>query len=225
MDHSERLGEAPAEEKQPSKWKQIRTMYPDAFRPFFEITEGEVFERMRLSVIPTNTQFFEMCEKRPDIYGPFWILTTLIFCISFAGNLAMWLASSGSKYDFNFVPFAATLVYGVGLFIPFCLWLVCRKLNPSSRIVDFVCLYGYSLTVFLPVTLLCSLDFELLRWILIVYATGSSAYFIFLNLDKVLISQVGENVKLRYALIGGTLIGHCLMGLYYRVYFFGGIDD
>ena len=111
----------------------------------------------------------------------------MIFCIAFAGNLAIWLNSSGARYDFNFIPFAAGLVYSVGLLIPFGLWLVCRKFHPESKIVDFVCLYGYSLTVFLPVTLLCTFDIELLRWILIIYATGSSAYFIFLNLDAFLI--------------------------------------
>ena len=52
------VGQGSNEEKPPSKWKQIRTMYPEAFRPFFEITEGEVFERMRLSMYPTNTAFF-----------------------------------------------------------------------------------------------------------------------------------------------------------------------
>ena len=96
-----------------------------------------------------------------------------------AGNLAIWLGSTGANYNFNFVPLATVLVYCVGFLLPWVLWLAAKALTSGVKYVDLVCLYGYSLSVFLPVTLLCTFNIEILRWALIIYATLSSGFFLF----------------------------------------------
>ncbi len=93
----------------------------ESIKPYWDITEAEIFDRVKFSLVPTHGGFFERVENKPDIYGPFWILTTLIFIISVAGNLALWIGSNGKVYDFNFVPLAASLVYMVGFIIPLIL--------------------------------------------------------------------------------------------------------
>jgi len=33
-------------------------------------------------------EFLEVTKDKPDLYGPFWIFTTLIFLLTAAGNFA-----------------------------------------------------------------------------------------------------------------------------------------
>jgi hypothetical protein len=122
----------PEEIPPPSRFAFLKNFSVDAIKPYFDITEGEVFERMRLSVIPTNNEFFTLIEHRPDIFGPFWVLTTLIFMVSVAGNLAMWISSNGKMYDFNFIPKAATLIYFIGFVVPLALWGACKYLYAQA---------------------------------------------------------------------------------------------
>jgi hypothetical protein len=109
---------------------------------------------VKYSIVPINNDFFNVVENKPDLFGPFWILTSLIFVITVAGNLSMWLKCSGNCYDFRFVPVAASLVYSVGFIIPLLLWLWGKMLYAQVKYADTVCLYGYALFVFVPATLL-----------------------------------------------------------------------
>jgi hypothetical protein len=122
----------PLNQEKPSRFAFLKNFTVDAIKPYFDITEGEVFHRMRLSVVPTNNEFYELIEYRPDVFGPFWILTTLIFLVSVSGNLAMWMATSGHRYDFNFVPKAASLIYFVGFVVPLALWGMCKYVHSEA---------------------------------------------------------------------------------------------
>lgn len=64
------------------------------YEQYFRVSQLDVTERIKLSFIPTNNRFFDTLGNYPDFYGPFWILTTIIFLLSSAGNL--------SRYFYNF---------------------------------------------------------------------------------------------------------------------------
>ena len=71
-------------------------MYCDVrfYQTFFNVTTDEVFERLKLAVIsPHTSKFLEKVEGSPDLYGPFWIMATLVFLLAFAGNLAQYFES------------------------------------------------------------------------------------------------------------------------------------
>ena len=75
------------------------------------------------SLIPFNKKFFNDYNKQPDLYGPFWVLTTLITTLFISANLARyinWPDDSKEKffYSFNIVPVAASLLYGLGFGLP-----------------------------------------------------------------------------------------------------------
>ena len=55
---------------------------------YFNVEVDDIKEKLISSLTPFNRNFHLKVENNPDLYGPFWIFTTLIFLISLAGNLS-----------------------------------------------------------------------------------------------------------------------------------------
>lgn len=71
----------------------MRLFRLDFYEQFFHVSQGDVLERIKLAFIPIKTEFIEQLNDNPDFYGPFWLLTTIIFLVSSTGNL--------SRYFYN----------------------------------------------------------------------------------------------------------------------------
>lgn len=56
--------------------------------PYFDLTDFEFKKRLVNSLIPFSRNFITMYSEKPDLYGPFWITTTLIVILTLVGNLA-----------------------------------------------------------------------------------------------------------------------------------------
>lgn len=54
------------------------------------------------------------------------------------------------QYDFQSVLTASSLVYGFAAFAPLVIWFVFKQYDATLKFVSVVCLYGYSLTIFIP---------------------------------------------------------------------------
>ena len=106
------------------KWyKSFSCCNIDFLKPYFDITTEELKERLKHSLIPFNPKFYDISQKNPDLYGPFWIYTTLIFVIAASGSLTKQLNGDSSDQFFQeFVPFAATLVKFYLIFYFLDLW-------------------------------------------------------------------------------------------------------
>ena len=51
------------------------------------------------ALFPFNRRFFELYKKNPDLYGPFWIMSTLIVVLVIAANLEnYWIAADKEKF-------------------------------------------------------------------------------------------------------------------------------
>jgi hypothetical protein len=61
------------------------------YQPYFNVTQKDVVTRILRSLSPWRQDFFENAETIPDLYGPFWILTTIIFLLNLMGNLTTYL--------------------------------------------------------------------------------------------------------------------------------------
>jgi hypothetical protein len=70
-------------------------------------------------MIPFNPKFYDISQKTPDLYGPFWIYTSLIFVIAASGSLTKYLTGKtyGEEFFQEFVPLAASIVNNIFLFI------------------------------------------------------------------------------------------------------------
>eukprot|EP00002_Diphylleia_rotans_P018827 TRINITY_DN3645_c0_g1_i1.p1 TRINITY_DN3645_c0_g1~~TRINITY_DN3645_c0_g1_i1.p1 ORF type:complete len:225 (-),score=31.57 TRINITY_DN3645_c0_g1_i1:19-693(-) len=62
------------------------------YQLFFNVDTEDVLWRILHSMIPYSDRFYQSIERNPDLYGPFWISTTLIFAIGVAGNFGSYLA-------------------------------------------------------------------------------------------------------------------------------------
>lgn len=78
-------------------------------RDYFNIEEDMIFARIR-SAIFLRPSFGEVINEKPDLYGPFWIATTLIVVIIAASSLLQFFDRPDEAYDFNQLTVAASLV-------------------------------------------------------------------------------------------------------------------
>ena len=82
------------------------------FQAYFDVTTDEIKDRFISSLLPFNKRFFALYKDKPDLYGPFWIYTTLVVILAITSNFQHYLESSDEfAYDFRFVPIAALVVY------------------------------------------------------------------------------------------------------------------
>lgn len=74
--------------------------------------EEEIFSRIRSAI--TLRSFGEVLHEKPDLYGPFWIATTLIVVIIAASSLLNFFYTPQTAYNFDKLSVAASLVALVG---------------------------------------------------------------------------------------------------------------
>jgi hypothetical protein len=99
------------------------------YEKYFQVSQEEVVERIKLNFIPIQRDFIEKIRPNPDLYGPFWILTTLIFLLGSTSNLARYFFNwEKTEYIFKLqlVRYGVVLVYGIGFGVPGVLYLILR---------------------------------------------------------------------------------------------------
>lgn len=91
------------------------------YQPYFNVTQQTVMTRVVRSVSPWKQDFFESADRNPDLYGPFWILTTIIFLLSLMGNVSTYLKNfHEAEFEFRLelVRYGTIIVYSFGLGFP-----------------------------------------------------------------------------------------------------------
>jgi len=94
---------------------------------FTDITQVEFKDRIVSSLNPLKPIFKIIVEDKIDLYGPFWLCTIFIFCLSVGSNFSelLWeiFISDHSEekfvYDFKNISWAACGVYGIILLFSF----------------------------------------------------------------------------------------------------------
>lgn len=109
------------------------------------MTTADVRSRLLHSIVPFNPKFYDISETSPDLYGPFWIYTTLIFVIAAAGSLAKYINQTDTTNFFQtFVPISAGIVsiyylhkiYGIGFGLPILLTILMKCFGSSTNFVS-----------------------------------------------------------------------------------------
>lgn len=98
-------------------------------QPFFDISSKQLILRLGLALIPFNKKFVDNYNQKPDLYGPFWILNTLIASLFISSNFYCYIAAPDSKKEvmtssFQTIPVAASIIYGVGVGLPLLMKLM-----------------------------------------------------------------------------------------------------
>ena len=188
-------------------------------RPYFKVTFNDIKTRIISSFIPIKESFFDITMNNPDLYGPFWIYTTLIYVIAAGGALSYYFTNSVNNYFQAFVPVAGTILYTFGFGFPLVMWLALKFFfKQEIKYVSLICLYGYSLTCFIPVLIICASGFAWIQWILLLYGIANSSAFVVINLWN-FIKELEE--KSRYIFLGIFGAGQFILFLILKFYFFG----
>ena len=193
------------------------------FKKYFKITSDDFILRFINSFIPFNNKFGNLIKNNPDLYGPIWIYTSLILLISSTGSLTRTLQGNNNKNFFQeFIPIAGIIIYSVGFGLPILIAFLMKIFGNSLGIVHVICTYGYSFSIFLPISIICVIQVDPLQWIALFYAVFSSTSLLVVNYYK-LMGEFSKNKK--YLIIGIVLLAQIGLLLFFKLYFFKKFTD
>ncbi|QCD77740.1 protein YIPF1 homolog [Vigna unguiculata] len=207
-----------SDEPQQGGW--FRTFTVAAYKPYFDVDTSDVLERIIDSLFPFRGSFNEKTATNPDLYGPFWICTTLIFVAASIGTFVTYLAhklkSKEWDYDINLVTWSAGLFYGYVTIVPLCLYVILKYFSAPAGLVQLFCLYGYSLFVFIPALCMSIVPLDIFRWVVAGVAGFMSATFVALNL-RAHIKSAGERW---FLIVAGIFLLQLALAVVLKIYLF-----
>ncbi|XP_062975137.1 protein YIPF2 [Elgaria multicarinata webbii] len=199
------------------------------YQAFFDVDTYQVLDRIKGSLLPMPGKNFiwHNLRNNPDLYGPFWICATLVFTLAISGSVSNFLEkmnnSSSYSPQFHKVTIAGIVIYCYTWLVPVGLWgyLQWRKgvhINTDSyTFLEMVCVYGYSLFVYIPTAILWLIPIPWLQWLLIVFAVGLSGSVLVLTFWPVIRS---DTKPAACAIMAVIISLHVLLAIGCKLYFF-----
>ncbi|THH03471.1 hypothetical protein EW146_g10437 [Bondarzewia mesenterica] len=198
------------------------------YQVYFDIDTKTVLSRCLTTLYPLSPNYTSAhLTPSPDLYGPFWTLTTLIFTLfvtsSLASSITSYLSYEPVTYDFALLSVAVGLVYAYGIGVPILLWGVLRYLGVVGTggegwgMVEALSVWGYAMFAWIPVSILCIIPVPVVRWILTGLAFAFSGYFLVANVYPVLASADSKAIRLIIILVAAF---HAALALVFKVLFF-----
>lgn len=174
------------------------------YAQFFDVDTSSVLSRCWAALYP-RANFLDVLEGNPDLYGPLWIATTVVFILFIGGTISQYLAETGKEafaYDFRLLSGAAGLVYGYTLVIPVALFLALKYFgSESANLLECWALYGYSNLIWIPVALISWSPITILNWVFVCVGFGLSVAFLLRNLYPVLSATDKQASKILLILV------------------------
>ncbi|XP_033838859.1 protein YIPF1 [Periophthalmus magnuspinnatus] len=200
------------------------------YQQFFDIDTYHVKERILGSVLPWPRKNFihTYLRRNPDLYGPFWICTTLVFAIAISGNISTFLVNLGNpnyKYtpEFRKVTIAATAIFSYAWLVPLALWgVLLWRSNKVTNLVSYsfmeiVCVYGYSLAVYIPAVIIWIVPFMWLQWLSIMIALCLSGSVLMITFWP---AVRDDHPKVYIAILSTIVTFNVLLAVGCKMYFF-----
>ncbi|KAH0563282.1 hypothetical protein GP486_002153 [Trichoglossum hirsutum] len=190
------------------------------YSQFFDVDTNEVLRRCGAAIFP-RANFLDVLEGNPDLYGPFWIATTVIVILFLTGTISQYLAREKEhhfEYDFKLLSGAAGLIYGYTGVIPIALWGVLKWFgSESASLLECWALYGYANLIWIPVAILSWSPIQILNWVFVGIGFGVSVLFLFRNLYPVLNAT---DIKTSKILLIVVIALHAGLALAIKILFF-----
>ncbi|XP_007568397.1 protein YIPF2 isoform X1 [Poecilia formosa] len=200
------------------------------YQSLFNVDTVQVLDRVKGSLMPLPGRNFvkHYLRNNPDLYGPFWICVTLVFSVAISGNLSTFLSSLGDpsyhyRPQFHRVTIAAVVIFLYAWLVPIGLWAFLTWRQGAERQVggysflETVCVYGYSLFIYIPTSILWIISYEWLRWTLIVVAMVISGSVLVLTFWPV----VRDDTRVTaVATVVTIVVLHTLLAIGCKLYFF-----
>ncbi|XP_023771421.1 uncharacterized protein LOC111920076 isoform X1 [Lactuca sativa] len=202
----------------PPGWLKIFTVA--AYQPYFDVDTSDILARIKDSFFPFKGTFSQKTATTPDLYGPFWICTTLIFASASIGTCVTYLARKLHHlewdYDIHLLTWSASVLYGYVVVVPIALYIILKYFSAPLGLAQLLCLYGYSLFIFIPAVFLSIIPVEAIRWVVTGVAGFMSAMFVASNL-KTHIASAGEKW---FWIVAGIFLLQLALSIVLKLYLF-----
>ncbi|KAI3317459.1 Yip1-domain-containing protein [Xylariaceae sp. AK1471] len=183
------------------------------YAQFFDVDTSSVLARCWAALWP-RANFLDVLEGNPDLYGPFWIATTVILILFLCGTIGQYLARVEGEpfaYDFELLSGAAGLIYGYTLVIPVVLYGALRYFgSESANLLECWALYGYANLIWIPVALISWSQLKPLNWVFVGVGWAISVAFLLRNLYPVLSATDRKTSKILLVLVVALHMGLAL---------------
>ncbi|CAD2218299.1 hypothetical protein AGDE_05913 [Angomonas deanei] len=221
------------------------------YQQFFDVDTNQVLLRLSNALVPLNPPDFLMDRKwhmnsantdvqteettfqeagvtlnrRPDLYGPFWICTTLWITLGIVSNIMSKIAytkanDTTTKWTYNFqTTYIACLVIYLYCFVfATAVWGLMKWKSLPVALTDTLCLYGYSMFIFELVAVLCMVPVTALQWIFVLLGGLWSTAYLIINFW--FIWKTSLEKKWFLIIVGIVSVFHILLTLSFKFYFF-----
>lgn len=93
-------------------------------------------------------------------------------------------------YDINHLLHAASILISFAFLLPTILWVTtqCCMGMHALRLVEWICLYGYSLVPYMPAVFLSTIPASIIAWITLAMATAASCLMVIRNVSPALLA-------------------------------------
>ncbi|KAG9256501.1 Yip1 domain-containing protein [Emericellopsis atlantica] len=190
------------------------------YAQFFDVDTSAVLQRCGAALFP-RANFLDVLEGNPDLYGPFWIATTVVLVLFLGGTISQYLSQNDKApfaYDFTLLSGAAGLIYGYTLFIPVGLFLALRYFGSElANLLECWSLYGYANLVWVVVAFVSWSPLEILNWAFVIVGFGMSVAFLLRNLYPVLSATDRQTSKILLIVV---VMLHAGLALAIKILFF-----
>jgi hypothetical protein len=190
------------------------------YSQYFDVDTNEVLRRCIAALYP-RSNFLDVLDGNPDLYGPFWIATTVVVILFLTGTVSQYLARNNDKhfeYDFRLLSGAAGLVYGYTTVLPIALWAALRWFGSSSAdLIECWALYGYANLVWIAIALVSWSPLTALNWTLVGIGFGWTVFFLLRNLYPVLSATDAKTSKILLILV---VVLHAGLAIAIKILFF-----
>ena len=206
----------------------------EAYQKYFDFDTADISERLKASLIKFHEpdqfrtvvvgDFPTETLKGPDLYGPVWIVMTLVFVLAATSNIYAFWEHHRKKADPNETDveeFEVDIKHllracNVVLFFVFgmssAFWLAASCMGmPGISWGLWVCIYGYSQMPFMVAAILCCIfPMPALTWLLILMAGTASTLLVVRNLSTPLMGQDDAGNKKSAPVITAMLVVHLI---------------
>lgn len=124
-------------------------------------------------------------------------------------------------FGFDLINMATTITFSYVIFVPLILWSFCnwRHCQRLYSFIECFCAYGYSLSLFIPITILSLINIGQIQFILFFSAAFLSGSVLLISFAPVVHSDPSNSFKFAYVMLIFILVSHLLLSLFYLYIF------
>ncbi|XP_022657890.1 protein YIPF1 homolog isoform X2 [Varroa destructor] len=212
----------PDDGAQPEKSASIFSI--NYYRMFFNVQGDQVLQRAAASLYSQKGHLEQNIGVSPDLYGPIWIAVTLIVSSAISHGIAQFIQNAplcvAVDTDMRRTSFVASAVFLYTFLLPSALWAFLKYQGVEQRqpLPSYMCLYGYSMAIFIPVSIIWVIRMPVVSWPVMLGATIITGYSLVLSLWPSL--QGLSSVQVRFAVAIVVLALHLSLAISLGAYAF-----